>query len=434
VSDGFKFLISSTFILNFARLASNILLASWLAPEVFALTGITIAFVLAFEMFTDGGFKAYILRHKQGNEGDLLATVWTVRLIRGLFLGVALIAFSHLIANNFNIVNLATALQISSLIFFINAIEPISYLTAERNGNVAKVLKIEMVISLSVTLITVTLVYLTKSFWVIVWSSVLAALLRLILGFYVLGKKGSYINVNGRYLRELLHWAKFIIPSSIITLLISTFDKFFLGKVLSVQELGLYFIAFNLAGAAMSFVINYARRILEPFMANIYRVNPSEFKIILYKKKYKVCALLALCLGVGIGVGPIFFDLFYDQRYQKAAFYLGFLLITPIMGLVTYTSEVSLILHGQLKATLTMNIIRLLWLSIVCIGAFYLYGIFGVLTAFASIELLPMYYAVKKLHTLNLVIIKREISIPFIALLGAIIGYVIQFLYFHSKL
>jgi lipopolysaccharide exporter len=433
VGDGFKVLISSTFLLNIARLAANILLALWLSPKVFALVGLTMAFVVAFEMFTDGGFKAYILRHQQGNNDDLLATVWTVKLIRGLFLGVVLFSFSHVIADNFEIANLATAIQITSLIFFIKAIEPISYLTAERNGNVAKILNIELGISLSVTLITVTLVYLTKSFWVIVWSSVLAALLRLILGFYALGNKGSYLNINGRYLRELLHWAKFIIPSSIITLLISTLDKFILGKILSVQELGLYFIAFNLATAAMGFVINYARRILEPFMANIYRDNPSEFKIILYKKKYKICVLLALCIGAGIGVGPIFFDLFYDQRYQNAAYYLGFLLIIPITGLVTYPCEVSLILHGQLRATLTMNIIRLLWLSIVCIGSFYLFGVIGILAALASIELLPMCYAIKKLYTLDLVIIKQEISIPFIGLLGAIIGYVVQLLYFHSK-
>jgi len=409
---GVEALVVTNLLGNIIRLASNLILARMLSPEAFAITGLATTIIFAFNMISDGGFRAFILRHKLGDENQVLNTLWSARLLRDFLLAVLMFVFSDLIAAYFQIDDLSQVLKVLSLVFVVSAFLPIGYYAIERQNRVATVLYVKFICTVLSTIFMIIGVYYYKSYWPIIYSMIVNSGLQVLLGYAFIGKKGSSFAFDRSILLEFLKWAKFIIPSSIITLLLTQFDKVLLGKTLTVAELGLYFVAFNFSSAAATFVIEYARGVLQPYMSIVYRETPDEYLTKYYKKKMKISILIAFLLGVLSGGSFVFFELLYDDRY------LYILLIIPIMSLVTYTSEMSLVLHGEIKITLVANLIRLGWFFSAAWLGYQYFGTTGLLMAIGLMELCPAIYMMYKLKRLNSIVVINELSILFFGFLG----------------
>lgn len=420
--SGMQALVVTKLLGNVIRLCSNLILARFLSPEAFAIFGIAFTVIFAFEMISDGGFRAFILKHKDGDEKYLLRTLWTVRLIRNAILAVLLYSFAEQIAGFFAIPELYLVLKVMCLCFVAESLIPIGFIAIERQNRIARVMYVRFACMLLSVIFSVVGVYLTGNYWVVIASMVLNPVLQIIFGFWLIGSHGTGFAFNRSIVIEFLHWAKFIIPSSIITLLLMQFDKVVLGRILSVSELGLYFIAFSVASAAKSFTVEYARGVLQPYLSIVFRETPEYYLEKNYEKKQKITLLIAFGLGVLCGASYLFFDILYDDRYLAAGFYLSLLLITPIMTLITYPSEVSLILYGQLKTTLIANIIRLVWFLSGALLSYFWWGTTGLLVTIALVELCPALYMMCRLHSVKAVRLTQEMLIVLLAIAGFILS------------
>lgn len=404
---------------NVVRLLSNLILARFLSPEAFAITGLAATVIFAFNMISDGGFRAFILRHKQGGEDNVLNTLWTVKLLRNLVLAVLLFVFSGVISQFFGVEELDDVLKVLSLIFIMDGLVPIGFIAIERQNKVSVIMYITFLCNVLSTIYSVVGVYYYQTYWPIIHSMVLNYVLQIAMTYVVIGNAGTAFAINKVILKELLSWAKYIIPSSIITLLLMQFDKMILSKSLTVTELGLYFVAFNFSSAAMTFSIQYARGVLQPYLSKLYRETPDVYLERYYGKKLKLSILIAFLLGALSGGSYFFFDILYDDRYLSAGYYLAILLVTPIIALITYSSEITLILFGQIKMTLVANIIRLVWFVLGAWLGYLWFGVLGLLVTIALLEVFPAIYMLVKLKLIGQVNIMKECLI----LLSAFVGF-----------
>lgn len=425
---GTQALIVTQVVENLLRFSSSLILTRLLNPEAFSITLLAGSIMMAFAMVSDGGFRAFILRHKEGDEDYLLGTVWTVKLIRNLLLVVLMYSFSEPIANYFNIKELELVLQILCLGFLFDGLLPIAYIAVERHNKVAIVLYLRGLSKVLAVIFSVIGVYYYKSFWPIIYSMVLDYVLQLLFGYWFLGRKGTIFSLNKAVLVEFLGWVKYIIPSSIITLILVQLDKLILGKAMTAVELGLYALAITYSAAATTFVIRYARSVLMPYASTVYREEPNNFVEKFYARKTKIVLLLALCLGALSGGSYLFYDVLYDPRYLSASYYLSIILVVPIMCLVSYTAEVSLILHGQVKMTLIANIIRVVWFLSSAWFGYSNFGVIGLLVAIALIELFPTIYMMFKLKMINRIKIGLELLVFVAAFAGFAVAYSLTFL------
>lgn len=422
---GTQALVVTNVLGNIVRLLSNLLLARFLSPEAFAITGLASTVIFAFNMISDGGFRAFILRHKSGDDNTVLNTLWTIKLIRNMILAILVFVFSDSLAGFLGVEELSSVLKVLSLVFVMDGFLPIAYLSIQRQNKVSLVMYIMFLCNVLATVYSVVGVYYYQSYWPIVHSMILNYVFQIVFGYIFVGFKGTGFALNRHTVTEFLGWAKYIIPSSIITLLLVQFDKVLLAKNLSVTELGLYFVAFNFSSAAAAFSIQYARNVVQPYVAMVYREGAGNFTQKYYDKRVKVSVVIAFLLGGLSGSSYTFFDVLYDDRYLDAAYYLSILLVMPVMALVTYPSEIVLILHGELKMTLQANLIRLMWFSIAAWCGYAWFSVFGLLLAIGFIELLPAIYMGVKLYRLNLFMPIKEIFI----FLAAVIGFfVVQLL------
>jgi O-antigen/teichoic acid export membrane protein len=420
---GTQALVITNVLGNVIRLLSNLILARFLSPEAFAITGLASAVVFAFNMVSDGGFRAFILRHKIGGDDRVLNTLWTTKLLRNVILACLLFFFSSHIAAFFDIAELGSVLQVLCLLFIFDGLLPIGFLSIQRENRVSVVMYIQFLCTVLAVIYSVVGVYYYQSYWPIIHSMILKYILQMIVGYIVIGRAGTAFSIDKKIFKEFLAWAKYIIPSSIITLLLMQFDKVILAKSLTITELGLYFVAFNFSSAAAAFAIQYARNVVQPYIAIVYREAPETFKQKYYNKRINISFVIALLLGGLSGASTVFFDVLYDDRYLDAAYYLSILLIMPVMALITYPAEIALILHGELRMTLLANGMRLLWFVCATWIGYVLWGVFGLLLAIGLVELLPAIYMGVKLVRLHLFKPFQEVMIIFSALLGFGISY-----------
>lgn len=426
--QGMQALIVTNVLGNVIRLLSNLLLARWLSPEAFAITGLSATVIFAFNMISDGGFRAFILRHQKGDEISLLKTLWTIRLLRNVVLACLMFVFSDAIARYFAIDDLSLVLKVLCICFIVEGFLPIGFIAIERQNRIARIMYVRFASTLLSTLFMIVGVFYVQTYWPIVFSMIANQIFQMLLGYFFIGYKGTGFFIRKDVALELFGWAKYVIPSSIITLILVQIDKVIFGKTLSISELGLYFIAFNFSAAAATFTIEYARGVLQPYLSTVYRESPDRYMAMLYSKKQRMSLLIALFLGVLSGGSYLFFEVLYEERYLAAGFYLSLLLITPVMTLVTYPAEVTLILHGYIKTTLIANIIRLVWFAVGSVCSYLWWGTLGLLITIVLVELFPAIYMMYRLVYFQAVSVMKEISILIVAVIGFLVTRYILFL------
>jgi O-antigen/teichoic acid export membrane protein len=415
---GMQALVVTNMFGNVIRLLSNLILARFLSPEAFAIVGLAATVIFAFNMVSDAGFRAFILRHKEGGDDSVLNTLWTIKLLRNIVLAVLLFTFSGAIASFFGVEDLDKVLQVLSLGFILDGLVPIGFIAIERQNKVSVIMYITFLCNVLSTIYSVVGVYYYQTYWPIIHAMVLNYLLQIIMAYVVIGGAGTAFAINKGILVELLAWARYIIPSSVITLFLVQFDKIALSKSLTVTELGLYFVAFNFSSAAVTFTIQYARGVLQPYLSKLYRETPDVYLKKYYEKKLKLSIIIAFLLGALSGGSYLFFDILYDDRYLSSGYYLTILLVTPIMALITYSSEITLILFGQIKMTLVANIIRLVWFVLGAWLGYLWFGVLGLLVTIALLEVFPAIYMLIKLKLIGQVVIMKECLIVLSAFVG----------------
>jgi len=77
---------------SLVRLASNLVLVRYLAPEAFGLMAVAVSLSAWLGMMTDLGINASVMREKEGERQDFLNVAWTIQFLRNLLIAFALAA------------------------------------------------------------------------------------------------------------------------------------------------------------------------------------------------------------------------------------------------------------------------------------------------------------------------------------------------------
>ena len=87
-------LLGSNLTSQALRLASNLLLARWLAPDAFGLIAAVNTLYFGLVMFSDLGIWQSIVRSDRGQHPRMLGTAWSVQLLRGVVLALAVLCLA----------------------------------------------------------------------------------------------------------------------------------------------------------------------------------------------------------------------------------------------------------------------------------------------------------------------------------------------------
>lgn len=364
---------------QFLRMASNLILTRLLFPEAFGMMALIQSFTVGLQMFSDIGLRPSIIQNKRGEEPDFLNTAWTLQIIRGVALWLVACLLAWPLSVFYGEEQILWLLPVVGLNALITGFNSTKGIVANRNMRLGRQTVIAFASQVSGLFAMIGLALI----WPSVWSLVIGGLVSCVVGVWANHQFMPGMNNRLRWepqaARELLGFGRFIFLSTIASYFVGQGDKLFLGRVVSLADLGVYNIAFFLSIFPGMLGGMVAGRILFP----LYRELPPSGGARNLSKIRKARNLITsgqMIFYSGLAfVGIPLVEVLYDHRYAAAGPMLVILSLAQLPGAILVGNSHLLLAEGDSRSFAHLEIFRGFLKMGLLIGLFWYFGIFGVL-------------------------------------------------------
>ncbi len=258
--------------LSFLR---SVVLARLLTPEVFGLMAISSMVIRGIEIFTETGFGAALI-HRQQRFEDARDTAFTLWVLRGL--GLAVIAFlvAPWVAAFYNEQVLAPVVSVVGICFLLTGFNNINTIALQKELDFKRLIYLEQLGSVLNAVIALGLAYILRNVWALVYAQLIASVISVGL---------SYLMVPGRpkfrfdpvIARELFSYGKFMTGLAIVVFVTNQLDNALIGKLLGMELLGCYSVAYTLANVPSSDLSKVIARVFFPLFSKL-QSDPEQLR------------------------------------------------------------------------------------------------------------------------------------------------------------
>ena len=409
-------LIAFTAATILLRLGGNVVLTRLLDPQAFGVVGVIVSVMVVLTMLSDLGVFDFVIRHERGGERRFLDVIWTIRLGQAALQSVAMLVAAWPIALFLGKPELAWPIAATAPLFVVNALCPMSLLLAQRQGRVRATCAVELAALAIQIAANLALSLLLADYRALVIGLYVSGIARLALTLLVIGG-GSRLAWDRAQMREFLGFSRWIMASTIVTLLITQSDKILFARLFSVADFGVYMLPANLALAFQPFGRNYVERWFFPLVARVWKDSPAALADMFYAARTRLYLLLFAGLGFGIGCAPALFRLLFDHRYEYGWIYLSVLLLRIAFDLDSFTNIQTVLAMGRTRPMLHANLIRLLLFASTVAVLFRPVGPLALPLALALSELGALIYTLVLLRRAGL--FRAQIHLLYYAMLCA---------------
>lgn len=332
---------------NVLRLVSNLILTRLLFPEAFGLMSIIAVIMTGLIMFTDVGTQSAVIQNPRGKEPNFLNTAWTIQVGRCTILWLVTCMLAMPVASFYNEPVLAQLLPVSGLnLLFLGFVSTRAY-EANRNLLLGRLTTLSLASQVLGVIAMSVLAWLTHSVWALVIGSLVATLTKTVLSHLVLPGTRNRFFLEREALRSLIGFGKWIFVASIAGFIVNQGDRAILGKYITMDELGIYNIAYFMATVPLLFGSSLARTVIFPLYTLRNPAESAENRNKLSRARFLVSAiLLAGTVVLALG-GDWIVRVLYDVRYHDGGAMLILLAIATLPQLLILSYGESFLAAGH---------------------------------------------------------------------------------------
>ncbi len=301
------------------RFGGNLVLTRLLAPELFGLMALANVFVIGLQLFSDVGIVPSIIQNKHGDEPQFLNTAWTIQVIRGivLWLGCCLIAYPvSLFYEDSRILWLLPILGLSSVF---NGFNSTAIASIKRRVDLARNAGFEISIQIISLSVLIVWAYFSPTIYALAGSHAVGALIRTGMSYAIIPGYKNWFAWNKDALRELLSFGRWIFLSTAMTFLASQTDRLMLGKLVSIEMLGIYTVAATLADIPRQIIGMLGSNVIFPIVSRSAAAPRHELRSKILKKRWLLLIAALVTLTIMVCFGDMVIRFLYDSRYEQAA-------------------------------------------------------------------------------------------------------------------
>lgn len=245
----------------------TVLAARLLTPRDFGQFGAILLVTTLFEIATTFGLQLIIVQQRKVSD-EFLNTAWTISVIRGGLIALGVLATSSLMVNFFNDRSLLPLLALIALAPLIKGfINPgMALLQKELVFNKLGVLN--GLVSLIEFTTTIVLSFLWRNVWALVIGFLMAAVAEMTLSF-IFSSYRPRLRANLNEARAILRRSKWLVGSSIFNYSATQGDDLLVGRLLGLQNLGFYQLAYKLANLPLTEVSGILAQVTLPIYTRI---------------------------------------------------------------------------------------------------------------------------------------------------------------------
>ena len=354
---------------NLLRFVSNLVLTHLLLRSCFGQQALIISFVQLLELLTDVGVWIAVVQSPRGAEPRFLNTVWTVQVLRGICLFVVACLVAPVYASYYGDPGLAPLIYVSAVSLLLGGVGSARMLLLRRRMAARPLVLTDLGAQVVGAAASVGIASIWPSTMALVLGGLAAATLRLIVSYMLPGPRDRFA-WDSDALRQILRIGIWTFINTLLSFLAMQ-DRLVFGKLVSQEDLGVYYIAWMIASVPAGIVAGMSWTLLLPLVSSHVRSGVGFAAKVLRARRPLLLlggwSLSGLCAG-----GPLITDFIYPDGYTGAGFLLQCVAVSLWLGVVL----------EQTRAAILISISRLVW---TCAGS---------LTKLAGIfVLVPLCYA-----------------------------------------
>lgn len=395
------------------RLLSSLIMTRLLVPEMFGVMAVATVVQVVTSMLCDVGLRQAVIQNRRGDQQLFLDTAWTLQIIRGGIIWaiccacaaaiVWLVAAGYFAPDSvYAAADLPAIIAIISFSSVILGFQSTKSMTSDRHFNQRQLAVVELVSQAAGLVVAVVCGYLTRSIWSFVLSALVASVVNVALTHWYLPGPQNRLRYDWSIVIELINFGRWIVVSSLFTVLAANGDRLMLAGWTDPTQLGLYVLAFNLvlmiegAGGKLFWSVATAA------FSKIALERPEAIRRVYYRSRLTFDLVFVGCAGLIFGGGQAIVDLLYDERYAQAGSILQVLSFGLLLSRFGLASALFLAL-GRPQYLGLLAGVKTLALFVAIPLANHFFGFQGALWAIAlhGVAVLPVLYVLNRRHGLN---------------------------------
>jgi O-antigen/teichoic acid export membrane protein len=390
------------------KLVSSMVLTRLLYPEAYGVVTLVATIAFMFEMVSDVGTAGLMVRHERGDERTFIDTVWTLRLVRGVANAALLYLLAPLLARLYGSPELTEALRIFSVFFVVHGLESMAFLLAVRRRRARLMNYCELAASAASTAFVIAWSYFQRDWHGMVYGMVFNRACMAVASWFFYREDRPRPRFEQEALAASMGFARYTLPSSMVTLISAQFDKVVFLRLFDMQMLGLYGLAAGIVGPVDSLVVRIARSVLFPRCADNFRRDPGSVRERYYRDNIKLLMLLLALPAALTGAASFVVQLLYDPRYAYAGVIVHAFALRAMVSAFAHPAENLLMATGTPRPALVGNLLRLAWLVAGSLTGYWLAGFGGFLWMAALTGVPALAYFLWLQHRRGLLILRYE--------------------------
>jgi O-antigen/teichoic acid export membrane protein len=371
------------------RLGGNLLLTRLLYPEFFGLMALVNIFLVGLRLFSDVGIGLSIVQNKRGDDPAFINTAWTIQVIRGFVLWALCLGITYPLAVFYKNPQLLWLLPVVGLSTIVDGFCSTAPFSLERHLNLRKLTILELSIQVLQLVIMLVWAYFNRTIWALAGAGLIAAVVRMVWTHRLIPKYHNGLQWEARSVTEIFSFGRWIFLSTALTFLAEQADRLILGKLLSLELLGIYGIALMLGDVPRQVAVALSHRVVLPAASKLADLPRSELRAKILKHRRLLVLVLLGAIATLAGFGDVIIGLLYDSRYAAAGWMLPLLALGIWPRLLCASIETSLYAINKMQYTTTANFGRLLSTTI---GIWVGYSLLQVPGAVIAVALNDVFY------------------------------------------
>jgi O-antigen/teichoic acid export membrane protein len=401
------------------RFGSNIVLTRLLLPEAFGLMSLVWVFITGLEMLSDVGVGPAIIRSDRGDDPALLDTAWTVQIIRGFVLFGLSLLVAWPAAKFYGQPDLMALIAVAGLGITIRGFTPTRVHALNRKVMLGRLTMMELICQLTTVSIMMVGAWLFHSVWALLIGTLAGDIVHVVLSYQILPGQHHRLRIDRKCFEEMVHIGRWIVVSTALTFAVGYLDRMVIGRLLTVRDLGIYSIAFQIVLAVLGVGRAVAGRVFFPVLSETIRENPE----LLYKRLRRArlvwivpttIGLLLLYLG-----GEKLIHLIYKPNYHDAGWMLRILAAGAVVGVLNHAGGVIWPALGEFRTNVGIMLVQVALSFAAMFTGYAMGGTVGFVVGVATVELLV--YPVQSALIARRKLWQPEVDLPVLALGGLVI-------------
>jgi len=244
-----------------------------------------------------------------------LSSIFTFDFVISSIMMLFFIYFSGSIAIFFNENNSSSVIKVMSIYFIISSFSGIAQSVLRRDMEFALISTIESVQDVLIYSLTLILAFMNFSYWSLAIGQIVPRIFFTIV-LYKKSKLKLMLSYDHKFMKPILNFGIWNFSQSIINFIISSLDKFIIGKVVGVNGLGLYDKAKNLSVIPSESIFMSINSV----MFSTFSKNKDDLNELnrYFKKSMILISIISLPIYAGsILIAPYFVSIFLGNNWVE---------------------------------------------------------------------------------------------------------------------